>query len=69
MRRREFVAMLGGTGVVSRAARAQQQPDRVRKLGIIIAVGKTPEYVAALAAFEQILGSLGWKRGEQSADR
>jgi putative ABC transport system substrate-binding protein len=24
---------------------------------------KTPEYVAALAAFEQVLGSLGWKQG------
>ena len=29
-----------------------------------MAVGKTPEYVAALAALEQELGSLGWKQGE-----
>jgi putative tryptophan/tyrosine transport system substrate-binding protein len=54
--------MLGSSVAMSRAARAQQ-PDRVRRLGIIIAVGKTPEYVAALAAFEQVVGSLGWKQG------
>ncbi len=54
--------MLGGAVAVSRTARAQQ-PDQVRRLGIIIAVGKTPEYVAAIAAFEQVLGSLGWKQG------
>ena len=62
MRRREFITMLGGAVAVSRTARAQQ-PDQVRRLGIIIAVGKTPEYVAAIAAFEQVLGSLGWKQG------
>jgi putative ABC transport system substrate-binding protein len=29
-----------------------------------MAVGKTPEYVAAIAALEQALGALGWKQGE-----
>ena len=63
MRRRAFITMLGGAVAMWRAAFAQQ-PDRVRRLGIIIAVGKTPEYVAAIAAFEQVLGSLGWKQGD-----
>jgi putative ABC transport system substrate-binding protein len=63
MRRREFITMLGGAAALPLAAAAQQQPDRVRRLGIIIAVGQSPEYVAALAAFDQVLGSLGWKEG------
>src|SRR5436190_1084306 len=63
MRRRQFIAMLGGTAAFPLAAAAQQQ-DRIRRLGIIIAVGQTPEYVAALAAFEQALGSLGWMPGD-----
>ena len=29
-----------------------------------MAAGKTPEYVSAVAALQQALGSLGWKNGE-----
>jgi putative ABC transport system substrate-binding protein len=61
MRRREFV--LGGALALSLGAAAQQL-DRSRRLGIIIAAGKTPEYVAAVAAFKQALGSLGWKQDD-----
>jgi putative tryptophan/tyrosine transport system substrate-binding protein len=63
MRRREFIASVGVLVAWARVARAQQ-PDRARKLGIIMAVGKTPEYIAALAALEEALGFLGWKQGE-----
>ena len=63
MRRRHFITLLGGAAVAWPLVARGQQPDRPRRLGIIIAAGKTPEYVAALAAFEQVLGSLGWKPG------
>jgi light-regulated signal transduction histidine kinase (bacteriophytochrome) len=64
MRRREFITLGGATVAWPLAVHAQQQSQRIRKLGIIMAVGKTPEYVAAVAALEQALGSLGWKNGE-----
>ena len=63
MRRREFIASVAALGAWSASVRAQQ-PQRLRKLAIIMAAGKTPEYVAAVAALEQALGSLGWKNGE-----
>jgi putative ABC transport system substrate-binding protein len=63
MRRRDFITVLGGVAATWPLTAHAQQPDRPRRLGIVIAVGKTPEYVAALAAFEEVLGSLGWKQG------
>ena len=64
MSRREFIASVAAFGAWSASVRAQQQPQRVRKLGIIMAAGKTPEYVASVAALKQALGSLGWKEGD-----
>jgi putative ABC transport system substrate-binding protein len=63
MRRREFITMLGGAIAISHVVHAQQA-DRPRRLGVIIAVGKTPEYVAAVAAFKRDLGALGWKQDD-----
>jgi len=64
MRRRDFIASVAALGAWSESGRAQPQPQRTRKLAIIMAAGKTPEYVAAVAALEQTLGSAGWKNGE-----
>jgi putative ABC transport system substrate-binding protein len=61
MKRRDFIALLSSAAV---AWPARGQPDRLRRLGLIMAVGKTPEYVAALTSFQQALASLGWKQGD-----
>ncbi|HLI10555.1 MAG TPA: ABC transporter substrate-binding protein [Alphaproteobacteria bacterium] len=64
MRRRDFMMLLGGAAALPPVTVAAQQTSQVRRLGVIMAAGKTPEYVAALAAFVEVLGSLGWKQGD-----
>jgi putative ABC transport system substrate-binding protein len=63
MDRRRFVTSIAG-GLVVVPLVAAQQRDHARKLAIVMAVGETPEYVAAIAAFEQALGLLGWIRND-----
>jgi len=61
--RRELLVALGGAAAAWPLA-ARAQPNRLRRLGLIMAVGKTPEYVAALTSFQQALALLGWKQGD-----
>ena len=62
MRRREFITLLGGAAAAwPLAARAQQQPERMRRIGVLIGTVETdPESQARVAAFEQGLHALGW---------
>jgi putative ABC transport system substrate-binding protein len=64
MRRREFIAILGGAAAgLPLAARAQQN-DRVRRLGVVVGgTGTDPQTVAGLAAFKTALQDLGWVDG------
>src|SRR5437879_1754600 len=60
MRRREFISLLGGAAAWPLAARAQQ-PDRVRRIGVLMNVATTdPEGQAQVTAFRQALQQLGW---------
>jgi len=63
VRRREFIAALGGAAAVPLAARAQQG-ERVRRIGILLnASSDDPQYQAWVGAFLQALALLGWTIG------
>ena len=64
MRRREFITLFGVAALVGpRAARAQQ-PDRVRRVGVLMSrAAGDPEEQARFAGFLQGLQKLGWTDG------
>ena len=63
IRRREFIALLGGAAAWPLAARAQQ-PQRMRRIGTIVPyAADDPEAQARVGAFLQELAQLGWAIG------
>jgi putative tryptophan/tyrosine transport system substrate-binding protein len=63
MRRRTFISLLGGAAAWPLAARAQQ-PERLRRIGILMnRAADNPEGQDRLAAFHQGLQELGWGIG------
>ena len=63
IRRREFIARLGGSAAWPLAARAQQG-DRVRRIGALMSLDENdPEAKRRYSAFTQALADLGWTDG------
>ena len=63
MRRREFITLLGSAAAWPLAARAQQ-PERMRRIGILLATtADDVEFQAWVGAFLQALALLGWTIG------
>src|SRR6266571_5275280 len=62
MKRREFMILLGAVASWPLAARAQQ-PDRVRRVGVLMGVADDLEGQARVAVFRQALQALGWTEG------
>jgi putative tryptophan/tyrosine transport system substrate-binding protein len=62
MKRRDFIALLGGATAFPLAARAQ--PERTRRIGVLMVWPESdPEAQAQIAAFQDGLVSLGWAEG------
>src|SRR6516165_5418764 len=65
MKRREFITLLGGAAVAwPLAARAQQQPDRVRRIAVLMGTAESdPDGQARFNIFRNGLQELGWTEG------
>ena len=61
--RRALITLLGGAAAWPLAARAQQ-PERMRRIGVLLALAADDPYgQAQVAAFQQALQQLGWNDG------
>jgi ABC-type uncharacterized transport system substrate-binding protein len=63
MKRRTFMSLLGGAAFVPMAARAQQ-PDRMRRVGVLMGYPENdPQAQANVAALRKGLNDAGWVEG------
>ena len=61
MKRREFITLLGGTAIAWPIAARAQQPERMRRLGVLMGYAESDsEAQANIAAFREGLEKLGW---------
>ncbi|SDR58119.1 putative ABC transport system substrate-binding protein [Rhizobiales bacterium GAS113] len=64
MRRREFIMLVGSAAVAWPLAARAQQPERMRRIGVLIVVSENdPESRTRVTAFQQGLEKLGWTVG------
>ena len=64
MRRREFIAALGGAAAVWPLAVKARQGDRMRRIGVLVAsTADDQDNKALFAVFERQLQQLGWTNG------
>ena len=61
LRRRQFITVLGGAAVAWPIVAGAQQPERMRRIDVLMAYAESdPEGQALVAAFREELQKLGW---------
>jgi putative ABC transport system substrate-binding protein len=64
MRRREFITLVGGAAVAWPVTARAQQPERMRRLGVLMAVAESDaDARKGISILEESLQKLGWKDG------
>jgi len=64
MRRREFITLLGGGPIAWPLMAHAQQPDRMRRIGVLMGFAENDSQAQAhIAAFRDGLQKLGWTEG------
>jgi putative ABC transport system substrate-binding protein len=64
MKRREFITLLGGAAAWPPLAAHAEQPERMRRIGVLMNLAADdPQGQARIAAFVQGLAQLGWTEG------
>ena len=63
MRRRDFIKIVAGSTIAWPLAARAQQPEQVRRIGVLIGVAQDAQGEARLAAFRKGMQDLGWSEG------
>jgi putative tryptophan/tyrosine transport system substrate-binding protein len=63
MRRREFIALIGGVAVARPLAARAQQREQMRRIGVLMSAASETDQQAGLAVFKEISHQLDWIDG------
>jgi putative ABC transport system substrate-binding protein len=63
VRRREFITLIGGAAALWSQSVSAQNPNGVRRIGVLLSLSDSDEGKAQLAGFTQGLAELGWVDG------
>jgi putative ABC transport system substrate-binding protein len=66
MKRREFISLIGGAAAAWPLAARAQQPERMRRIGVLQAINESdPEGQLRKAPFVRGLQKFGWTGGQR----